>query len=93
MTTKTEKVTVAHLTYNYWKIQGIQVDAHRELQEGYSKIEIPGEGAEVHQKMDYAIMNKALKTGLFNVQTISPDQYENAMKFVEGAKTREKDEK
>ena len=92
MTTKTEKVTVAHLVYNYYA----KADNHNmtplELQEGYSKIEIPGEGAEVHQKMDYAIKNKAFKTGLFNVQTISPDQYENAMKFVEGAKHREKDE-
>ena len=92
MTTKTEKVTVAHLVYNYYA----KADNHNmsplELQEGYSKIEIPGEGAEIQQKMDYAIKNKALKTGLFNVRTITPKDYDLAMSLIAGAKTREKDE-
>ncbi len=92
MTTKTEKVTVAHLTYNYWKVEGLSVDAPKELQEGYSKIEIPGESLEVNQKMDYAIKNKALKCGLFNLRTITPKDYELAISLIAGAKQRKKDE-
>ena len=75
------KVTVAHLTYNYYTKENNYMDTIPELVEGYSKIELPGEGAEVQERMHLAILNKATQCGLFNIQTISPDQYENAMKF------------
>jgi len=75
------KVTVAHLTYNYFAKADNGITTPVELQEGYSMLQIPGEGAEVQERMHLAILNKATQCGLFNIQTISPDQYENAMKF------------
>ena len=89
MTTKTEKVTVAHLTYNYYSKADNHTMTQLELQEGFDKIQIPGEGAEVHQKMDYAIKNKAFKTGLFNVRTITTKEYELAMDLLEGARSKD----
>ena len=81
MTIVTPKVTIAYLTYNYWDIEHNTLDSKKELTEGYSMLQIPGEGAEVEANMKLAIMNKATQCGLFNLQTITPKEYENAMQF------------
>ena len=76
-----QKITVAHLTYNYNTKKDNFHTSKPVMVEGYSKIEIPGEGKEVEEKMHLAILNKASNYGWYNIKTITPDQYENAMKF------------
>ena len=54
---------------------GNQRNGERTIQEGYRQLVIPGEGTEVHERMGLAIKNYAMNYGLFNVTTISPEEY------------------
>lgn len=83
------KVTVAHLTYNYnAKADNMQTTIPT-VQTGYHKIELPGEGKEVQERMHLAILNKATQCGLYNIQTITPEEYETGLKWVDLANKQE----
>jgi len=77
-----QKITVAHLTYNYNTKKDNLPTTKPHMVEGFSKIEIPGEGPEVEEKMHLAILNKASNYGWYNIKTITPKEYENGLKWV-----------
>ena len=73
-----QKATVAHLKFNYIHKVGNHTNNERTIREGYRQILIPGEGAEVQQRMGLAIKNYAMNYGLFDIVTISPEEYNKA---------------
>ena len=73
-----QKATVAHLKFNYMHKVGNQRNGDTTVQEGYNIITIPGEGSEIQEKMRLAIINYGMKLGLFNIETISPEEYNKA---------------
>ena len=78
--------TVAHLAFNYYDCNSNSIEAERRIKTGYKQVIIPGEGEGVHEKMDYAIKNYAANCGLFDVQTITPEQYEDGLAFQQKTK-------
>tara|TARA_R110000803_G_scaffold24966_5_gene59840 strand:+ start:565 stop:807 length:243 start_codon:yes stop_codon:yes gene_type:complete len=77
----TDKVTVAHLKFNYYCCDSIyqaRLAGDRVELTGYRLMELPGEGAEVQEKMDYAILNYSANYGLYNMEIIKPEEYASA---------------
>lgn len=73
-----QKITVAHLKYNLVHKVGNSIYADKEVHEHYTQLALPGEGEQVKQKMNLAIKNFAYKYGLFNIQSVSPEEYNKA---------------
>jgi hypothetical protein len=72
-----QKITVAHLKFNYYAKKDNKRSTPLELTEGYYMISIPGEGKEVQEKMRMAIINYGEKLGLFDIKTITQEEYES----------------
>lgn len=70
------KLTVAHIKFNYYTKIGNKHNSPKEITEGYHRISIPGEGKEVNEKIRMAILNYGMKLGLFDIKTISQEEYE-----------------
>jgi len=73
-----QKITVAHLKYNLFYKEGNDIHDTKQVQEHYTQLALSGEGEQVKRKMDLAIKNFAYKYGLFNIQSVSPEEYNKA---------------
>lgn len=80
--------TVAHLAFNFYDCDSNSFEAERRIKTGYKQVIVPGEGEEVREQMEHAIKNYAGKYGLFDVQTITPEQYEDGLAFQEKTKNK-----